>query len=332
MSKGFSRRAFLRAGAMASVGAMLANQGFSPRRVRAQGSSEYVYLSIVTQVPFWVDHRAALEDAATLLGVQGTFTGPVDFDVAGQARQLDEIVARNPAGIIIFPGDPNTLAEGVNRAVEAGIPVATVISEIPNAPISVHLGIDGFQAGRIGGRMLAQAIGGRGRVILGTFQSPNVLQRVEGYQAVFAEEFPEIEVAEVVDDRADPAYAPTAYAAAITANPDVVGIGGTDGDSGKGAALAVRDAGRVGEIQIVAMDRNEDMLDFIEDGSIFGSVAQKSYTEMFLAVHLLHWLNTDALRVLPDWRSAGVNILPERVETGVMTITRDNVAQFRHNS
>jgi hypothetical protein len=43
------------------------------------------------------------------------------------------------------------------------------------------------------------------------------------------------------------------------AHPDLVGIGGTDGDSGKGAAIAVRDAGRTGKVKIVAMDRNDDM-------------------------------------------------------------------------
>ncbi|GAB4575678.1 MAG: sugar-binding protein [Anaerolineae bacterium] len=327
-----TRRDFLKQGAAASVGAMFAASGlpFPQPRAAAQSDQEYVYLSIVTQVPFWVDHRQALEDAGELLGVRTTFTGPVDFDTAGQARQLDEIIARNPAGLIIFPGDSDTLTPGINRAVEAGIPVAMVISDAPNSKRAVHLGIDGIGAGRIGGEMLAQAIGGAGKVILGTFPSPNVLDRVEGYRQIFAEKYPDIEVVDVVNDQADPAYAPTAYAAAIQAHPDIVGIGGTDGDSGKGAALAVRDAGRVGDIKIVAMDRNEDMLDFIEDGTIYGSVAQKSYMEMFLAVHLLYWLKNDVLKVLPDWRSAGVNILPEQIVTGVMTITRDNVDQFRH--
>lgn len=327
MSNKISRRDFMRASAATGAGAFLAAHGLSGS-VKAQSDQEYVYLSIVTQVPFWVDHRMALEDAGAALGVTTTFTGPVDFDPAGQARQLDEIVARNPAGIIIFPGDPATLNAGINRAVDAGIPVAMVISDAPESKRASHLGINGFNAGRIGGEMLATAIGGQGKVILGTFQSPNVLERAEGYRSIFAEKYPNIEVVDVVDDRADPAYAPTAYSAAIAANPDVVGIGGTDGDSGRGAAIAVRDAGRVGDIKIVAMDRNDDMLPFIQDGTIYGTVVQKSYTEMFLAVNMLYWLKNDLLKVVPDWRAAGLNILPERVETGVFPVTAENVAQF----
>ena len=326
----FNRRKLLTAATTASLAAAFGLPTLSKSAMAQAAGKEYVFLSIVTQVPFWADYRMAMKDLEELMGIKATFTGPLDFDTAGQARQLDELIARRPAGILIFPGDPATLAPGVERAVEAGIPVTCCIGDIPDSPRSTFLGINGVQAGRVGGEMLAQAIGGKGKVILGTFPAPSTLERVEGYKQVFAEKYPEIEVVDVVNDRADPSYAPTAYLQAIQANPDIVGIGGTDGDSGKGAAIAVNEAGRVGDIKIVAMDRNSDMLPYIEDGTIYGSVAQKSYLEIFLAFHMMHWQNTDALKILPDWRAAGVNLLPERVETGVMPITGDNVSQFKH--
>lgn len=325
-----SRRNILAAGAGAGLASAFGLPGLSSKALADSHDMEYVFLSIVTQVPFWIDHRNGLKDVAELLGVKTTFTGPLDFDTAAQARQLDELIARRPAGILIFPGDEGAMAPGINRAVEAGIPVATCTGDVPNSARSTFFGINGFNAGKVGGELLAQAIGGKGKVLLGTFPAPSVLQRVEGYKAVFEEKYPEIEVVDVVNDKADPSYAPTAYLQAIQANPDIVGIGGTDGDSGKGAAIAITEAGRVGDIKIVAMDRNDDMLPYIEDGTIRGAVAQKSYIEAFLAVHLLHWQNTDALSVVPDWRAAGINPLPESVDTGVMTITKDNVAQFKH--
>lgn len=325
-----SRRNILAAGAGAGLASAFGLPGLSSKALADSHGMEYVFLSIVTQVPFWIDHRNGLKDVAELLGVKTTFTGPLDFDTAAQARQLDELIARRPAGILIFPGDEGAMAPGINRAVEAGIPVATCTGDVPDSARSTFFGINGFNAGKVGGELLAQAIGGKGKVLLGTFPAPSVLQRVEGYKAVFEEKYPEIEVVDVVNDKADPSYAPTAYLQAIQANPDIVGIGGTDGDSGKGAAIAITEAGRVGDIKIVAMDRNDDMLPYIEDGTIRGAVAQKSYIEAFLAVHLLHWQNTDALSVVPDWRAAGINPLPESVDTGVMTITKDNVAQFKH--
>lgn len=324
-----TRRGFMETTGLLAAGAMSLVEAGPARAAAAKG--EYVFLSIVTQVPFWVDHKHGLEDAGKLLGVKTTFTGPLDFDVAAQARQLDEIVARKPSGLLIFPGDAATMAPGIDRAVDAGIPVATIIGDVPNSKRYCTLGIDGKQAGRVGGAMLAQAIGGKGKVLLGTFPAPNVLDRVAGYKELFKEKYPDITVVDVVNDKADPSYAPTAYAQALQAHPDVVGIGGTDGDSGKGAAIAVRDAGRVGKVKIVAMDRNDDMLPFIEDGTIFGSVAQKSYAESFIAVHYLYWLNDSTMKVVPDWKAAQIDPLPEHTLTGVMKITRDNVKLFKHS-
>jgi len=324
-----NRRKLLTAGTAAGVAGAFGLPTLSSKALAQGAGMEYVFLSVVTQVPFWVDHRAALDDAAAALGVKTQFTGPLDFDTAGQARQLDELIARRPAGIMIFPGDAAAMAPGIDRAVEAGIPVACLTGDVPASKRSTFFGINGFNAGKIGGEMLAQAIGGKGKVILGTFPAPSVLERVEGYKAIFAEKYPDIEVVDVVNDKADPSYAPTAYLQAIQANPDIVGIGGTDGDSGKGAAIAVNEAGRK-DIKIVAMDRNDDMLPYIEDGTIHGAVAQKSYIEAFLAVHMLHWQNTDGIEVVPDWKAAGINPLPESVDTGVMPITSDNVSQFKH--
>jgi ribose transport system substrate-binding protein len=320
------RRSLLAAFALAGVGGTLPISASTARA--ASGAEDYVFLSIVTQVPFWADHRAGLKAASDDLGVKTSFTGPLDFDTAGQARQLDELIARKPSGLLIFPGDAAALAPGIDRAIEAGIPVACLTGDVPDSKRNVFLGIANYQAGRAGGAMLAEAIGGKGKVLLGTFPAPACLERVKGYKDIFAEKFPNIQVVDVVNDKADPSYAPTAYAQALQAHPDVVGIGGTDGDSGKGAALAVVEQGKVGAIKIVAMDRNTDMLPYIVDGTIYGSVAQKSWLESYLAVHLLHWLNNDKIKIVPDPAKAGISPLPDVVSTGVMKVTKDNVSAF----
>ncbi|WP_197716883.1 substrate-binding domain-containing protein [Mesorhizobium sp. DCY119] len=201
-----NRRNMLAALAAAGAGGSMS---LAAMKAEAQESdAEYVFLSVVTQVPFWADHRAGLDAAAADLGVKTSFTGPLDFDTAGQARQLDELIARRPAGIMIFPGDAAALKPGIDRAVEAGIPVACLTGDVPDSKRSTFLGIANFQAGRFGGEMLAEAIGGKGKVLLGTFPAPSVMERVEGYKAVFAEKYPDIEVVDVVNDKADPAYAP----------------------------------------------------------------------------------------------------------------------------
>lgn len=322
----FNRRKLL--AAFAAAGAVGTLPSTTSAAAAQTSDAEYVFLSIVTQVPFWVDHRAGLDAAAADLGVKTTFTGPLDFDTAGQARQLDELIARRPAGLLIFPGDAAALTPGIDRAIEAGIPVACIIGDVPGTKRTAFLGISNYDAGTVGAEMLAEAIGGKGKVLLGTFPAPSTLERVQGYKDVFAKKYPDIQVVDVVNDKADPSYAPTAYAQALQAHPDVVGIGGTDGDSGKGAALAVVEQGKVGAVKIVAMDRNADMLPYIADGTIYGAVAQKSWLESYLAVHLLHWLHENRIKIVGDSAKAGINPLPDTVSTGVMRVTKENVAEF----
>jgi ribose transport system substrate-binding protein len=70
-------------------------------------------------------------------------------------------------------------------------------------------------------------------------------------------------------------------------------------------------------------------LPYIEDGTITGSVVQKSYVEAYLGVHLLHWLNNNAMKMVKDAKGADINPLPENVNTGVVRLTKDNIDQFK---
>jgi ribose transport system substrate-binding protein len=321
-------------GAGALAGAGKAATRDAGRSLRSEGvdasKDDYVYLSIVTQVPFWVDHKQALKDFSKVTGAKTSFIGPPDFNVQAQASQLDQLISRKPSGIILFIGDADAMTPGINRAVKAGIPVILVISDAPKSKRFTIIGINGVDAGRVGAEMLARSIGGKGEVILGTFPSPNVLDRVKGYKLHFKQRYPKIKVVQTVNDKADPSYAPQAYAAALTAHPNVVGIGGTDGDSGLGAARAVTEAGKAKKIKIVAMDRNDDMLGQVKKGNIVGSVVQKSYDEVWLACWMLYWLRHNQLRPVPDWHAAKINPLPEHITTGVWQLTRANVNQFVH--
>jgi ribose transport system substrate-binding protein len=342
VDKTVARREFLRlvgavGGAVVGAGGLAGSTRAANRvgrRLRSEGikaaKDNYVYLSIVTQVPFWVDHKKALKDFSKVTGAHTSFTGPPDFNVQAQASQLDQLISRKPDGIVIFIGDAQAMTPGINRAVAAGIPVILVISDAPKSKRFSVIGINGVDAGRFGADQLAKAIGGKGEVILGTFPSPNVLDRVKGYKQRFKQHYPGIKVVQTVNDKADPSYAPQAYAAALTAHPKVVGIGGTDGDSGLGAARAVIEAGKAKKIKIMAMDRNDDMLAQVKKGNIVGSVVQKSYDEMWLACWMLYWLKHNQLRPVPDWHAARINPLPERLTTGVWGLNQRNVNQFVH--
>jgi ribose transport system substrate-binding protein len=297
--------------------------------VQNDPNEEYVYLTLVSSVPYWVDSREGIKAAGEYLGVKTTFMGPADFDPAAEAKMLDDLIAKKPAGIIVYPGD-DTLTDAIYRAMEAGIPIITDNSDAAKSTRLSHTGYDGYQAGRTGAELMAKALNGKGNVIIGGFPNPNVLDREKGYQDVFKEKYPDIKVVAVINDYADPSKAPEAYAQALAAHPDATGIVGCDGDSGKGAATAVTDAGLKGKVQIVCMDRNDDMLPFIEDGTITASIADKAYMDAFLGVNMLYWWHHGIINPIDGWKDLGINVLPASIDSGVMPITKDNVAMFKH--
>lgn len=309
----------------------------APWSIMAQEpTEEYVFVAYVTSIPFWTDPVAGFMAACEHLGVKGSFTGPIEFDAASQARTIDELIAKKPAGIVIFPADPDALSDPLKRAMEAGIPVICANSDVTDTTARYgYVGINNLEAGKLGGGiavdLLTKKYGEpKGKVAIMTMPGVTVHEdRKDGYLSVF-DQYPNIEIVDIVNDKADPSVGVTVAASLIQANPDLDMIVGTDATSGASAARAVIEADKKGKILIVAMDRDEDLLDYIADGTVAASLAQRNFLEEWLTVHYLYWLNHDMIKALPDWRAANAPQIPPNTDTGAMVVTADNVDQFRH--
>ena len=64
----------------------------------------------------------------------------------------------------------------------------------------------------------------------------------------------------------------------MTAHPDLAGIYATAGGP-IGAAQAVKDAKKVGEVIVIAFDPLPQTIEYIKDGSIQGVIGQNPYAE-----------------------------------------------------
>jgi ribose transport system substrate-binding protein len=293
-------------------------------------NESYYFIGISTSVMYWIDAREGFEQRGKQLGVKAVFTGPADWDPAGQARQLDEILSKKPTGIVLCPADAGALKPGIDRAVNAGVPVVTVDTDSPDSKRYCYIGTENYNAGLEVGRLLAKAMGGKGKVgICRLVGQWNIEERTRGVRDALTA-FPDIQIAGECDDKANPAQAPTAVSALLAAHPEITGMAGLDAVSGGGIARAVNAAQKKGAIKIVCFDRDEDMLQYIEDGTIEASVAQKTYLMSWLALTLLHAIAHDEVKHLPDWRAAGAPPFPRNVDTGVMIITKANYQQFKH--
>jgi ribose transport system substrate-binding protein len=289
----------------------------------------YVEVCALTQLPYFIDHRLGMEAAGRELGVRAEFVGPADYDMTAMIATLEQTLARKPAGILVVGFDA-ALKPAIDKAVEAGVPIITLDSDVRGSKRHCFIGTGNHAAGMAGAKALAEAIGGKGSVaILTKTGQPNLEERVRGYKEELAR-YPGIKIVGIGNTNSDPTVAASATAAFLQRHPNLAGIGCVEAAGGIGAGTAVREAGRAGKVIIVAMDRDNGTLDMIRDGLIHASIAQKTALMSYLGTKLLHGLKRGTVQITTDDAKAGITPLPATIDTGILTITKANASYFYH--
>jgi ribose transport system substrate-binding protein len=241
---------------------------------------------------------------------------------------LDQAVANKVTGIILHGQTPET-ADAVNNAIDAGIPVIIVNTDIPSKRLS-FLGCNPYQAGYDMGVQMGELIGGKAGTILITssfaIAQPSALENARGSKDALAK-YPGIKIVEV-DGMPDASGTATNIGAALQAYNDVVGIIGQQAFSAVGICTALREAGLTGKIPVIGRDRDVATLELIEKGELASAYAQNSFVEGYIATIWLHDYVNGNLKVINDYLGAGVNPLPTTVDSGSIVIDKSNYNQF----
>ncbi len=319
------------------VALALAACGCGRKKIAPLGSSAgkrpdlYIEVSALGQLDYFDDHKLGMKLVAETLGVETDYRGPSDYNMDEMILSLELAIARKPGGLVVV-GFEESLTPIVNKAVDAGIPVVTVDSDLPNSRRIAFVGTGNRRAGYTGGMKMAELSHGAGKVALMTkVGQPNLEERVSGYRNALAK-FPKMEIIQVVDTGSDPTRAAQAAATLIQKYPGLAGIGCVEAAGGAGAATAVKEAGKVGKIRIVAMDRGSEILHYIEDGVIDASIAQQTALMPYYAVLILYNLNHTEIPITSDNKKARVPGCPSVIDTGVIIIDKTNYMYFVRES
>lgn len=180
-------------------------------------------------------------------------------DPAKQNSQLADFVAQDFDAIFLNPVDSKSAGEGVKRADEAGIPVFTfdieVTDEVARELVVSHIGSDNFQGGLLAGESMVKVTGDRGSIALITY--PEITScnlRVQGFKEYLRLNNSQLKI---VTELSGKGSRNEGYAVAtdiLQAHPDIVGIFAVNDPSGLGAYSAVKKAGKVDQITIIAFD------------------------------------------------------------------------------
>jgi ribose transport system substrate-binding protein len=287
----------------------------------------YVEVSALSSLPYFIAHREGMTLAGRDLNVKTEYLGPSTLDLNAMINTIEQQIVRKVSGLLVV-GFDESLKPSINKAIAAGIPTVTLDADIADSNRYTFLGTGNFNVGVLGAKTLAQAIGGQGKVAIVTrIGQSNLEERVAGYKSGLAA-YPGIQLVAVVNDNSDSNQAASAVGTLIRQHPDLAGVACVEAAGGVGAATAVKEAGKVGQIKIVSMDRDNGTLDFIKQGVIYASTAQKTALMSYLGTLLLFYYNNHPVAISDNDKQAGIVALPSSVDTGSLIINQANADLF----
>jgi len=296
----------------------------------AHDSDEYyVFVSSNLQVPYWKTAGAGFAQAASQFKVRSDFDGPQNYDVKAERDALDQAVQKKATGILLAVADAGLLKDSIDKAVAAGVPVITIDSDAPASKRLFFIGTNNYQAGFTGGQRLAQELKGKGSVVVFTMpDQPNLQDRLRGYKEALART-PDIKVTRVVDIQGDPRIAFDTATQIVGKERDKVdAFVCLEAQSGKEVASVLNSYHVTGKV-VMAMDTDQETLDWIQKGGIAATIAQKPYTMAFVGLQMLDNLYHHKPPSLDkDWSKDTYAPIPSYVDTGSGLIDKSNLEAF----
>lgn len=291
-------------------------------------SDGYIFILALSNIEYFNAHKYEWNKVGDLMGVKASVMGPADMDLPATVTAIDQAIAQHPKGICIWGVDPS-LDESINKAVDAGIPVVAIVGDQPGSNRLTYIGSYGEDLGYLGGKKLAEELGGNGKVSILTV--PGYAQwdeREAGYRKAFAE-YPGIEVVAVGDTKADTVTAVQAAKDIMVRFPDLNGFVGCDSTAAIGAATAVEETGNVGKVKIIGMDRNSDIMEKIRDGIITGTIAQNDASIMYWAMLTLISAQSEYQPTLTsNNQAAGASTIPSVIYLPPSYVDQSNLEYY----
>ena len=252
----------------------------------APGGAKRLKLAFVTNnsADFWTIARRGVEQAdKELPDVDAEFRITADGTAAEQQRVVDDLLTKGVDGIAISPVDPQNQTALIDAAAKRAV-VFTQDSDAPQSARTCYIGTDNVAAGRQAGQLIREAIPDGGPIMLfvGKLDARNAQERVQGIKEVLGGS--NIRIIDVRTDDADDVRAKANAADTLVRYPDVKALVGLWSYNGPAILNAVREAGKVGRVRIIAFDEADETLAGIKDGAIHATVVQQPYEFGYQAI------------------------------------------------
>jgi LacI family transcriptional regulator len=225
---------------------------------------------------------------------------PENPDIRSQVHRIEgfrpEILSRELAGIGRDSGgvgvvaiDHPTVRETIRELTGAGVPVVTLVSDIPTVDRFDYIGIDNRAAGRLAGFLMGRFLGvARAEVglLAGTLQYRGHQEREMGFRHVLAEEFPNLSVVAIREDQDDAEHAYRETGALLRDYPTLKGVYNA-GAGNRGLARALEESGRARDVVAISHELTPYTRRSLVAGTLDAVIDQNPRMEALAAIRAL---------------------------------------------
>ncbi len=218
-------------------------------------------------------------------GMEKALTGENDeviiMDANGdQNKQMNDVSDMINQGcnvIALSPINSDGVRATLEACKEAGVPVIAfnVGTKNPELVASTIVS-DNEESGHMCAKALAEALGGKGKVVEITFSTTTTCyQRQKGFEDEIRANYPDIEILQSKDvEKATADYSQPIMVDFINANPELDGVFTINDPTARGAIAALKEANMIDKVKVVSVDGSDEGKGFIRAGEMVASAAQ----------------------------------------------------------
>jgi len=246
------------------------------------------------------------------------FKYPEQAAAAIQQRLMDDLVAAGVSAIMVSAVDPKSSTDALNR-IGGQVPLFTTDSDAPDTNRVAYIGSSNTDAGMQAGEIAKKAMPNGGKCIgfVGLLGADNARERIDGMKAAL--EGSNVELIDVRGDDIDMTRAKRNVEDALAANPDIDCMVGFYSYNPPRIYEVLKEAGKLGEVTVVAFDEDPITLGGVKEGTIAGTVVQQPY----------EW-GYQGMKLMAAYLEGDMSMIPENKLVIVPTaiIDKDNVDAF----
>ncbi|MFL5243376.1 MAG: substrate-binding domain-containing protein [Gemmataceae bacterium] len=295
---------------------------------------------------FWQIAKRGTEAAGKEADVDVEFKMPSGGGSAEQQRRfIEDLLSKGCKGIAISPNDAGNQVDFF-KEINTQVPLLAVDSDVPDPSARrCYLGTNNVEAGKAAGELVKKALpsGGKIMIYVGKLDVRNAIERREGVVTALAGgkakceeqikqmekgdypvQFGDYKLMGTMTDDGKSEVCRTKVDDTLTKYPDVKCLVGLWAYNPPAMLEGVKAAKKLGQVQMVGFDENEETLQAVQDGYIVGTIVQDPYHFGYEAVKILAGLAKSDNSVL-DRKDMEAN---HCIYVKHRTITKDNVKDF----